>query len=226
MPSDEWKYFMDNYYGNPYMMWHDGINEKSVTRLVGEERDQAEDMLIQSLKEGDHYAAIGLRELRSEKAIPHLEEVLQRSSGVLAVEIAVALCIIRGNHEFVPQVIAVLKRSPFWSARIRAALSLRRFPTTEVIESLYESVARDPDYLVRNHASETLLFLHSLEPAISEHKEIFNHMIFEYDRDGGKPTEEAYDHYSECARLLRELIEAQGSVRQETIIDDIWSWNR
>ncbi len=75
MPSREWERFIENYYGEPYMMWHDGIDEKSVTLLKGKERERAEDMLIASLEEGNHYAAIGLRELRSRKAEPHLEEL-------------------------------------------------------------------------------------------------------------------------------------------------------
>lgn len=77
MPSQEWTHFMENYYGDPYMMWHDGIDEKSVTRLDGEAREKAEEMLIESLAEGSHYAAIGLRELRSERAVPKLEERFQ-----------------------------------------------------------------------------------------------------------------------------------------------------
>ena len=121
MPSREWNYFMDNYYGDPYMMWHDGINEKSVIPLKGEEREKAEDMLIESLQEGSHYGAIGLREMRSTKAVPILEDMLGRTTGTLAVEIAVALCIIKNSLEPVPYILAALKKSPFWSDRIRAA---------------------------------------------------------------------------------------------------------
>ena len=54
MPSRQWDYFMDNFFGDPYMMWHDGIDTTSVCRLEGAERDRAEDMLIESMKEGSH----------------------------------------------------------------------------------------------------------------------------------------------------------------------------
>lgn len=225
MPSREWNRFMDNYYGDPYMMWHDGIDEKSVTRLKGDERDQAEAKLIESLEEGNHYAAIGLRELRSLKAIPHLESLLESSRGRLAIEIAVALCVIKNTHDYVPGILAALKRAPFWSDRMRAAIALRRFPAREVVEVLFESVARDRDYLVRNHASETLLFLHGLKPTISEHKEIFKHMIVDYDEHEEERGSETLNHYAESARLLRGLIEAEGNLREGLIIDDIWSWN-
>ncbi|MFW9810557.1 MAG: HEAT repeat domain-containing protein [Candidatus Thorarchaeota archaeon] len=224
MPSREWERFIENYYGDPYMMWHDGIDEKSVTRLVGEEREKAEDMLIQSLEEGSHYGAIGLRELRSEKAIPHLIEKRKASVGILAIEIAVALCLIKTTLEYVPDIILALKRSGFWSDRIRAAIVLRRFPTIEVVEALFESVAKDPDYLVRNHASETILFLHGMQPSISDHKEIFEHMIFEIDNEDESSIKDAFDHYQKCAQMLRQLIKTEGSLRKEPIIDDIWTW--
>ncbi|KXH76132.1 MAG: hypothetical protein AM326_07630 [Candidatus Thorarchaeota archaeon SMTZ-45] len=113
MPSDEWNYFVENYFGDPYMMWPDGIDEKSVIPLKDKERETAEDMLIKSLEEGSHYGAIGLRELRSTKAVPILEEQLGMNNGTLAVEIAVALCIIKNTLEYLPHILVALKLSPF-----------------------------------------------------------------------------------------------------------------
>ncbi|MFW9805308.1 MAG: hypothetical protein ACFFFK_01105 [Candidatus Thorarchaeota archaeon] len=226
MPSAEWDHFMENYYGDPYMMWHDGIDETSVLPLKGEERDKAEDMLIQSLEEGSHYGAIGLREMRSTKAIPILEEQLEQSTGTLAVEIAVALCMIKSTLEYVPRILAILKMSPFWSDRIRAARALRRFPTDEVVESLFESVAKDSDYLVRNHSSETILFLHDLQPSISMHKEIFKHMIVEFEENDEVSMKNAFVHYKTCSDMLRELIDTEGTLRKDLIIEDIWTWKQ
>ena len=221
MPSAEWNYFLENYYGNPYMMWHDGIDETSVLPLKGEEREKAEDMLIHSLEEGSHYGAIGLREMRSTKAVPILEEQLDQTTGTLAVEIAVALCMIKNTLEYVPHILVALKMSPFWSDRIRAARALRRFPTNEVVESLFESIAKDPDYLVRNHASETILFLHGLQPSISMHKEIFKHMIVEFETNDEVSMKTTFTHYKTCSDMLRELIEKEGTLREDQIIEDI-----
>lgn len=225
MQSREWEYFMENYYGDPYMMWHDGIDEKSVTHLKGEEREKAEDMLIESLTEGNHYAAKGLRELRSAKAIPTLVMNLFSGSGTLTVEIAVALCMIKDTFEYVPHIINVLKNHVFWTSRIDAARALRRFPTEEVVETLYETVAKDPDYLVRNHASETILFLHGLEPDISEHMEIFQLMIVEYDKADESSIENAFSHYQKCSDMLREHVDREGTLRSGSIIEDVWSWS-
>jgi hypothetical protein len=226
MPSDEWNYFIENYYGDPYMMWHDGIDEKSVIPLKGREREAAEDMLIKSLEEGSHYGAIGLRQLRSKKAVPILEERLEGSIGTLAVEIAVALCMIKNTLEYLPHILAALKLSPFWWDRIHAARALRRFPTEEVVEALFESVAKDHEYLVRNHASETILFLHGLQPSISMHKGIFKHMIVEFDKDNDTLSENALAHYKLCADMLCELIEKEGTLRTGPIIDNIWNWKQ
>ncbi|MFW9794595.1 MAG: HEAT repeat domain-containing protein [Candidatus Thorarchaeota archaeon] len=225
MPSSEWERFMENYYGDPYMMWHDGIDEKSVTYLKGKERERAEDMLIESLREGNHYAAKGLRELRSEKAIPALEKHLFSGSGTLTVEISVALCMIKDTFDYVPHIIDIMKKHVFWTQRMYAARALRRFPTEEVVEALYQTIAKDSDYIVRNHASETILFLHGLEPAISQHKEIFGLMIVDYDKDDDASIQNAFSKYQKCADLLRALVDKEGELRTGSIIEDIWTWN-
>ncbi len=224
MPSPEWKRFLENYYGDPYMMWHDGIDETSVTLLKGEELEKAEDMLIETLEKGGHYGAIGLRELRSTKALPVLEALLETSTGTLAVEIAVALCLIKNSVDYVPTIIIALKESGFWSVRIHAARALRRFPSEKVITALFESVAKDPEYLVRNHASETILFLYGLQPNISMHQEIFELMIVEFNPEDTSSVENAFRHYQKCADMIRELIERDGELRKGPIIEDIWEW--
>ncbi len=213
---------MADYYGDPYMMWHDGIDEKSVTRLTGDERSRAEEMLISSLEEGNHYAAIGLRELKSTRALPVLERLLPSSAGNFRIQIAVALCMIKDSLEYVGHVIAVLKSSAFWSYRIDAARALRRYPSEQVVQALFEAVANDPDYLVRNHASETILFLHGMPPRITDHKEIFQHMIVEFEENDEESVKSAFVHYQICADLLRKLIEREGELRNESIVEDIW----
>jgi len=215
---------LENYFGDPYMMWHDGIDEKSVTFLKGKEREKAEDMLIDLLEEGSRYGAIGLRELRSDKAVPILEVLLNDSPGTLAIEIAVALSLIKNSLEYVPKIITALKESRFWFVRIDAARALRRFPSEKVLTSLFETVAKDPDYLVRNHASESILFLHGLQPNISMHKEIFRLMIIEFNPKDKSSIKDALRQYRRCADMIRELVERDGQLRKGPIIEDIWHW--
>jgi hypothetical protein len=39
MTSPEWSRFMDNFFGDPYMMWHDGIDPTAAKGLKGDERE-------------------------------------------------------------------------------------------------------------------------------------------------------------------------------------------
>jgi len=207
MPSRQWEYFMENFFGDPYMMWHDGIDSQSVCLLEGAERDQAESMLIESMEAGSHYAAMGLRELKSQRAIPIMKRLLGKVDSDLRIQIAVALNVIEETDEYTPHLIEILQsnRSPY--VRLRAASVLRRFPTNDTIKALFDSVSTDPDYLVRNHASESLLDIHGFKPVISEHREIFRLICFEFDPKDKGSYHEAMKHYSRAADLLKELFE-------------------
>lgn len=206
MPSRQWEYFLENFFGDPYMMWHDGIDPTAVCRLEGAERDQAEDMLIESMKEGSYWAPMGLRELRSEKAIPVMKEMLAWANGNLLIEIAIALNVIEKTTNYNPYIIRVLRNYPSPYVRLRAAMKLRDFSTPEVIEVLFDAV-NDVDYLVRNHASESLLAIHGLQPIISEHKEIFQLIIVDSENRSDKITKEAAVAYKKAEEMLRALFD-------------------
>ncbi|TFG30641.1 HEAT repeat domain-containing protein [Candidatus Thorarchaeota archaeon] len=206
MPSRQWDYFMDNFFGDPYMMWHDGINPKSVCGLEGAERDQAENMLIESMKEGSYWAPMGLRELRSQKAVSIMKDVLAYANGNLLIEIAIALNVIEETTNYNQYILYVLREYPSPYTRLRAAMKLRDFPTPEVIEALFDAVS-DVDYLVRNHASESLLAIHGLKPMISEYKEIFKLIIVDADRRTSTSKKEAAAAYKKAEEMLRALFE-------------------
>jgi len=210
MPSSEWDRFMENFFGDPYMMWHDGIDPTSVLDLKGDEREKAEEMLIESMKEGSYWAPMGLAELKSKKALPELKDLLTKSSGKMRIEISVALCTIEETHEYVPVIIDVLKQNPSEYIRLDAARALRYYPTHSVVDALFDAVL-DPAYLVRNHACESLLHIHGLQAIISNHREIFKHIIFDYPEEEGADTWEAYGHYRQAVELLRELISEEGT---------------
>jgi len=91
---------------------------------------------------------------------------------------------------------------------------------------LFESVAKDHEYLVRNHASETILFLHGLQPSITMHEEIFKHMIVEFDKANDASIDNALAYYKMCADMLRDLIEKKGILRTGPIIENIWNWEQ
>jgi HEAT repeat protein len=198
---------MENFFGDPYMMWHDGIDTKSVCLLEGAERDQAESMLLESLESGYHYAAMGLRELKSQRAIPIMKRLLEKVGSDLKIQIVVALNVIEDTTEYTPYLIQVLtdNRSPY--VRLNAAVELRRFPTDNAIHALFDSVSTDPDYLVRNHASESLLYIYGFEPTISEHKEIFRLICTDFDPKDETSYSKAIKQYTHAAEMLRALFE-------------------
>jgi hypothetical protein len=210
MPSRDWEYFIDNFFGDPYMMWHDGIDTKSVLRLEGQEREDAEQMLIEELQQGNYWAAMGLRELKSTKAIPLLKNHLNSSNGKLIIEAAVALNVIEHTTDYTSHIIDVLKRSVAWMHRLDAARVLREFPTPEVLEALYSALL-DPEYLVRNHASESILLIYGLEPTIATHSDIFDHIRFDFDSTDDESVKASMEHYKEAAELIRTLVLAKGT---------------
>ncbi|MGY5880335.1 MAG: HEAT repeat domain-containing protein, partial [Candidatus Thorarchaeota archaeon] len=201
--------FMSNFFGDPYMMWHDGIDPTAACILEGAERDQAEAMLIKSMEEGSHYAAMGLRELRSEKAVPLMKQMLEKVSADLLIEIAIALNVIEKTTEYNHYIVTVLLEYPSPYVRLNAARKLRDFPTPEVIAALYDAVS-DVDYLVRNHASESLLAIHGFEPMVSEHSEIFDLICTESENRSDESTKEAAAAYKKAGNMLKSLFEKDG----------------
>ena len=213
MPSRQWDYFMENFFGDPYMMWHDGIDPTSVNLLKGAERDQAENMLIESMEQGSYWAPMGLRELRSKKAVPIMKNLLIKATGDLLIEIAIALNVIEDTTEYNSYIIRVLREygSPY--GRLNAARKLRDFSTPEVIKSLFDAVS-DTDYLVRNHACESLLAIHGFNPVISEYQDIFKLIIVDADNRTGRNTGTAAAAYKKAEEMLRIMFEKSGDQSQ------------
>ncbi len=199
---------MDNFFGDPYMMWHDGIDPASAKYLTGEEREKGEEMLIESMNEGSYWAPMGLREMGSKKAIPIMKEIIDQTHDRLRIEIAHALNVIENTTGYTSYIIQVLKNAGFWSSRMDAARMLRYYNTPEIVEALFDSV-EDADYLVRNHSCESLLHIHRLPASISEYKEIFAEIIVDYDVEDEESIKDAREHYKKAAKMLRELINSQ-----------------
>ncbi|MBN2153962.1 MAG: hypothetical protein JW839_21070 [Candidatus Lokiarchaeota archaeon] len=198
---EQFKYeFFDR---SPYLQWHDGVDASVVSKLVGVERDEAENMLIASAIKGAMHAAAGLAELKSTKGLPFLKQRLEAVSGVERVRIADAIETIEGKGEYVHVVIDVLLHAEAWFDKIEAAIVLRKHPRQDVIDALWEGVI-DPDYLVRNHSSESLLAIHGLDPRIAGHKEIFSLICVDKEAGGKAP----HEHHVQAAAALKELLRA------------------
>jgi HEAT repeat protein len=211
--SFDWYLFIDSFFGDPYTAWHDGLNVKALLSLPPEEKEEAEKLLLERVNENDTRAAVGLGELRSKKAVPKLRELLGKASGKGLVDIAVALAKIEDDMSYLKYVIYVLKNDPSWYFRLEAAFSLREFNKPEakeileeVTETLFEAV-KDPDYLVRYHACNSLLRLHGFEEEIYEFDEIFDNIAGPLE---GEPTEEDYKKYETAINQLRKMFSEKG----------------
>ncbi|HVU10496.1 MAG TPA: hypothetical protein VHD90_04425 [Phototrophicaceae bacterium] len=155
MSADLDRFLQSNFFGNPFNAWHDGLDTHLLTALQGEDRLKAEEILLKALP--DHRAVAGLGELRSQKAIEPLRQLINSS---VSKEAAVALKKITGESSGLDSLIASLKnRSLFWSDRMDAAIALHHFRDEKAVNALLDALD-DPEGLVRNHAAESLLILY------------------------------------------------------------------
>lgn len=166
--SATWDRFYESYFGDPYMAWHDGLDEQALLSLEGDERDKAEQMLIDALGSGDYRPAAGLASLRSSKAAPKLKDELPKASRSTQVRTAHALSQIEpGYLPAMNELVRILKdQSTFWGDRADAARLMRDIPHPRVIDTLWYAAEHDPEDLVRSHAVSSLLALYNIPSEI------------------------------------------------------------
>jgi HEAT repeat protein len=200
MPSPTWDRFYESYFGDPYMAWHDGLDEESLLALEGEERERAEQMLTDALGSGDYRAPAGLAALRSDRSLDALKQKLPQASG--PDEVQTALAIWRIDPKYLPAanaLVRVLRTNPDWGTRLEAARALREVPTPSAIDALWEAVERDPEDLVRHHAAAALLYMYNI------HRDVYDShpLTIEVMMEDAERREKA-------KRDLRELVEKEG----------------
>lgn len=156
--------FEESYFGDPYMAWHDGLDSDALAALEGEEREEAERMLLAALGNGDYRPAAGLKVLESRKASAPLKTRLKEVSGREAVEVALALWNMEKYEPAMRAIIDVLQDGQHWGERIDAAIALRYVLVPDAEEALWRALGNDPENLVRYHASDSLLVRHGLSP--------------------------------------------------------------
>jgi HEAT repeat protein len=208
MKSYNWDRFFESFFGDPYMAWHDGLDVNAINSLTSEEKEEAELLLIEALqKSKDYRLIVGLGELRSKKALPILKEKFNKLWGKTLVDAASALRKIENDDSYAEYIILVLKNDSSFYNRLEAAIELRHFKTPEVVKALFNAV-KDPEYLVRNHACESLLFLHGFKSEISEHEEIFQNITTPRGLDN-VPTENDVKRYESAITQLKDLFKSK-----------------
>ena len=146
-----------------YNAWHDGLNERIFDQMLPAERERAETLLIKTLP--DWRAIIGLGVIRSRKAIVPLEKLRSSVEGEKLVNIEQALMRIRAEKsEGGARIRAVLssgrEAQRTADARMGAARALSEFPSAETSSALLEAIRHDTQYLVRYHATHSLLHIY------------------------------------------------------------------
>ncbi|MDQ5824644.1 MAG: HEAT repeat domain-containing protein [Chloroflexota bacterium] len=161
MSSVYWDRFYESFFGDPYMAWHDGLDLEALLALEGEEREEAERLLLDGLSTSDYRPARGLEALRSQQSVAPLKARLKTARGTDLINTARALWEIERYPRAAEVLITVLHAAPFWGERVDAAIALKMVKTPASIDALWKALD-DPEALVRHHAVASLLELHGI----------------------------------------------------------------
>jgi HEAT repeats len=156
VPSYAFERFYESFFGDPYMAWHDGLDTEALLSLEGEERHEAERLLMQALGSGDYRPAAGLAALQSQESAPHLKEQLNTATGRALIEAARGLWRMEKYPPAAQAIIGVLQSNPWWGDRMDAAMALSEVDTPESEAALWDAL-NDPEDLVRHHAATSLI---------------------------------------------------------------------
>jgi hypothetical protein len=170
-----WRAWKEATFGSEYMIWHDGLSTAGVAALTGPARAKTVAWLRLGVALGDAHAAEALGAMGEVAAVDELRAQLTTATGADRVRVALALHALAPDPLLAPVLIEVLRGTDCgWSSRIDAAMGLRHFCGPGDEAALLEAVAMDPDYLVRNHAAESLLARFRVVPReIAAHRAIF-----------------------------------------------------
>jgi hypothetical protein len=176
--EDSWTEWRRRVFGDPYLVWHDGPYFDHLLDLAGTAPAEVTRMLAAGLDAGDPLAAQSITALAAEAKAPEESVALLRAAvpdatGTFLVRVAQALHVLTGDESWADPVASVLASDAWRGIRLDAATALADFhPTPHLIQILGEAV-RDPEYLVRYHAANTLLRYAGHNTRIADHPDLF-----------------------------------------------------
>lgn len=134
---------------------------EALNQLEGHERDQAEALLIDTVRTTDDpRAPKAIRALALQSAVPALREAIDLRSGQALVESALTLFVLSGDEAALPPITRMLRDDSVYT-RVDAAHALGQIGGSIAELALYPAID-DPDPLVRANAVESLLHLTGL----------------------------------------------------------------
>jgi HEAT repeat protein len=151
MPSQYFEQFYESCFDKSFGIVRNGVNEKAILNLQGDELKEAERLLLQSLgTDKDSYSrpVIALGILRSKEAVEPLKKRLETAAGIDRIQIALALFRIENYPEAESIIIDCLKivsanrndETTRWSA-VEALPNFGK--TTKAVQALLEAMIED-----------------------------------------------------------------------------------
>ena len=199
----EWQSWKEATFGSEYMIWHDGLDTDAVARLTGEARERGLEMLRLGVALGDAHAAQALAACGDTGEVEEMRRQMAHAQGSSRVKLALAIHKVAPEPALATELMFVLQRHPWWGDRIDAAMGLRHFSGADDEAALLDSVSGDPDYLVRYHASDSLLVRWGVTPAdVASHKDIFPDICGPRE---GSPTPEDFERFAVARQKLLAL---------------------
>jgi HEAT repeat protein len=165
-------------FGEPYMVWHDGPDFGQFRINAAADPQTAERVLLEGLDQSDPLAAQAIAEANfapevSARMVEALKQAIDRTNSTFRVRVAEALTRLTGEQSWSSAICDVLAEGPFWGDRLDAAMALGHYlPTVELIAVLMRAMT-DEEYLVRYHATNSLLRYGGSSQDVSEDKELF-----------------------------------------------------
>lgn len=197
--KETYEEFRERVLGTAYEIWHDGgPYTGTLLAMQGAEKEHAFAMLLQGLRQGDYAVVEALGVLDAERALPEIKKIFPGAEAMLRVELVRFLL----DHD--PQVnleeCTDMLLSTFTNpgSCLSAVITLRRTPTKTAKDALLEMVEKNPEYLVRYHAADSLL--HIANSSLDAHPEVLANI----NGDGLAP--EDFSRFSEARKQLSMLL--------------------
>ncbi|WP_007508936.1 hypothetical protein [Pseudofrankia saprophytica] len=167
-PSTSWDDWRRAVFGDPFMVWHEGPDFSRLLELARANRADVGISLAVGVAQHDEVAAQSFIALAEAGLVPDGAETLLRAAvpdgqGTFLVRLAEALYALTGDEAWARPIVRVLTTvtargvETFWGNRLDAAIALSGFPPTEHLVDALARAVTDHEYLVRYHASNTLL---------------------------------------------------------------------
>lgn len=200
----DYDHFIEDIFGTPYMIWHDGLNIDAINTIPNESKEEALLWLKTGVENNDPVAAEAATKLHNPELVKLMQEKYLLAQGDFLVNLAVSLKTIQQDDSYAKRLLEVGNFNNFWGIALNFAIALRHFNYPGIDDFLLKVIEFHPDYLVTYHACESLLHLHHIQPSsIGDHQEIFPKIL-------DKKTDESEDNFRkrkmEASILIKNLI--------------------